>query len=183
MCELPLEEFRTRQVGKCCGSQDLYYDSNTVDPMRIEHLFSKLESKTSLVFSKIRDTVSKNLEHIDILEKDVQTLFSFMSISTIRSQQYINSIQGVRRENDFLWKEMEDEYAKGGRRGDTREVWLAQLLYHLEHSHENLLADVAKSKENVIARTYKHFVKTFALQIWKAADGYEFFLNDRLVDF
>jgi len=148
--------------------------------MRIEHLFSKLESKTSLVFSKIRDAVSKNLEHIDILEKDVQTLFSFMSISPRRSQQYINSIQDVRRENDFLWKDMEDEYAKGGRQGDTREVWLAQLLYHLEHSHEDLLADAA---ENVTARTYKHFVETFALQIWKAADGYELFLNDSLVDF
>ncbi|KAH3906317.1 hypothetical protein HBI56_194990 [Parastagonospora nodorum] len=183
VCELPSEQFRARQVGKCCGSQDLYYDSNTIDPMRIEHLFSKLESRTSMVFSKIRDAVLKNLEHIDILEKDVQTLFSFMSISPIRSQQYIDSIKDVRRENDFLWKELEDEYPKGGRRGDTREVWLAQLLYHLEHSHEEMLADAAKSKENVTAGTYKRFVETFALQIWKAADGYEFFLNDRLVDF
>ncbi|KAH4087219.1 hypothetical protein HBH69_185350 [Parastagonospora nodorum] len=183
VCELPSEQFRARQVGKCCGSQDLYYDSNTIDPMRIEHLFSKLESRTSMVFSKIRDAVLKNLEHIDILEKDVQTLFSFMSISPIRSQQYIDSIKDMRRENDFLWKELEDEYAKGGRRGDTREVWLAQLLYHLEHSHEEMLADAAKSKENVTAGTYKRFVETFALQIWKAADGYEFFLNDRLVDF
>jgi hypothetical protein len=42
---------------------------------------------------------------------------------------------------------------------------------------------LAGAAENVTARTYKHFVETFALQIWKAADGYEFFLNDRLVDF
>jgi hypothetical protein len=60
------------------------------------------------------------------------------------------------------------------------------LLYLLETSHEDLLADTEKKDDNVniaAADTYKHFTESYALHIWKAADGYEFFLNDRLVDF
>ena len=57
------------------------------------------------------------------------------------------------------------------------------MLYLLETSHEDLLADAEKTDSNAAADTYKHFIESYALQIWKAADGYEFFLNDRLVDF
>ncbi|KAK4126409.1 hypothetical protein N657DRAFT_307147 [Parathielavia appendiculata] len=32
------------------------------------------------------------------------------------------------------------------------------------------------------AGTYKHFTERYALQIWRAADGHEFILNERLVD-
>lgn len=49
--------------------------------------------------------------------------------------------------------------------------------------HGDLLADARKTNDIGAADTYKHFIESYALQIWKAADGYEFFLNKRLVDF
>lgn len=46
-----------------------------------------------------------------------------------------------------------------------------------------MLSDAEMADETCSEDTYKHFTESYALQIWKAADGYEFFLNDRLVDF
>jgi hypothetical protein len=151
--------------------------------MIIEKLFSKLEANTARIFSEIRGAVEEGCKHIDIPEKAIQTLFSFMNVSPKRSQQYRDQIQNVHRENDFMFQDLEESYKKKGLANDPHQVWLAQLLYLLEHSHEELLADATKDKSNIAAYTYKHFIDTFALQIWKAADGYEFFINDRLVDF
>ncbi|KAF2023833.1 hypothetical protein EK21DRAFT_94566 [Setomelanomma holmii] len=72
---------------------------------------------------------------------------------------------------------------KNGASDDPGQIWLAQLLYLLERSHEDLLKDAKDADGNMSAHTHKRFVDTFALQIWKAANGYEYFLNDRLVDF
>ncbi|KAG2005319.1 hypothetical protein GB937_008862 [Aspergillus fischeri] len=124
--------------------------------MRIEHLFRKLESKTSVIFNKITDAVSNGVGHIDILEKDFHILFQFMNLSFRR---------------------------KSGRSGEPEQFWLELLLYLLETSHENILEDAKNPDENAAAYTYKHSVENYTLQIWKAANGYEFFLNDRLVDF
>lgn len=71
---------------------------------------------------------------------------------------------------------------KRGGSGEPGQFWLEDLLYLLETSHEDLLLDAEKS-DHASADTYRHFTQNYALQIWKAADGYEFFLNDRLVDF
>jgi hypothetical protein len=151
--------------------------------MQIELLFSKLEAKTASIFSKIRNAVAADCKHVDIVEKDIQTLFTFMNVSPRRSQQYKDQFQSVRRENDFMFQDLEGRYKKEGLASDPHQVWLAQLLYLLKHSHEELLVDAAKDGGNIVACTYKHFIDTYALQMWKAADGYEFFVNDRLVDF
>lgn len=72
---------------------------------------------------------------------------------------------------------------KRGRSGDPGRFWLEDLIYLLETGHEELLADAEATGGTSSAFTYKHFVDSYALQIWKAADGYEFFLNEHLVDF
>jgi len=83
---LPSGRFYLGEVGKTCGTQNLYYDANDTDPMRIEHLFSKLESKTSSTFTKISTAVTDSLDYIDILEKDIHILFKFMNLSLRRSE-------------------------------------------------------------------------------------------------
>jgi hypothetical protein len=74
--------------------------------MQIELLFSKLEAKTASIFSKIRDAVAADCKHVDIVEKDIQTLFTFMNVSPRRSQQYKDQFQSVRRENDFMFQDL-----------------------------------------------------------------------------
>jgi hypothetical protein len=180
--DLPSGQFYVGEVKKTCGTQNLYYDANDTDPMRIEHLFSKLESKTSIIFTKISTAISNGLDHIDILEKDIHILFKFMNLSLRRSEQYRNEVKSPYRENDFMFQRLFEASKKNGRPGDPDQFWLDQLLYLLETSHENLLTD-AETGGNAAAGTYRHFIKSYTLQIWKAADGYEFFLNDRLVDF
>ena len=49
--------------------------------MRIKYLFSKLESKTSLIFIKIIAIVTEGLNYIDILKKDIYILFKFINFS------------------------------------------------------------------------------------------------------
>jgi hypothetical protein len=71
--------------------------------MRIEHLFSKLESKTSLTFTKISTAVTQGLHHIDILKKNIHILFKFMSLSLRRSQKYRDEIKNPYRKNDFMF--------------------------------------------------------------------------------
>ncbi|KAF5541981.1 hypothetical protein FMEXI_7680 [Fusarium mexicanum] len=136
--------------------------------MRIEQLFSKLESRTSLIFAKIITAITNGLDHIDILEKDIHTLFKFMNLSMRRSKQYKDELNNSRQR---------------GRSGDPDQFWLKHLLYLLETDHEDILNDAAKSDNIGPEDTYKHFVENYALQIWRTADGYEFFLNERLVDF
>ncbi|KFY07183.1 hypothetical protein V492_07379 [Pseudogymnoascus sp. VKM F-4246] len=151
--------------------------------MRIEDLFSKLESKTGRIFAKIRTAITDGSDHIDILEKDIHILFKFMNLSMRRSKQYRDDIKNPYRENDFMFQRLFEASRKSGQSSDPGQFWLDHLLYLLETSHEDLLADAGKANKNPSADTYKHFTERFALQIWKAADGCEFFLNDRLVDF
>ncbi|WEW61563.1 hypothetical protein PRK78_007054 [Emydomyces testavorans] len=106
-----------------------------------------------------------------------------MNLSLRRSEQYRNEIKNPYRENDFMVQRQLEASRKSGRSGDPGQFWLEQLLYLLETSHDDLLADAEKTGANAVAGTYKHVIERYTLQIWKAADGYEFFLNERLVDF
>jgi hypothetical protein len=84
-------------------------------------------------------------------------------------------MQNPRRENDFLFQSLFKAARKRGRSDDPKQVWLEQLLYLLETRHEEILRDAEKADENATADAYKHFIEHYALQIWNAADGYEFF--------
>jgi hypothetical protein len=179
---LPSGQFHIGEVKKTCGTQNLYYDANDTHPMRIEYLFSKLESKTSVIFNKISTAISDGQHHIDILEKDIHILFKFMNISLRRTEQYRNEVKNPYRENDFMFQRLFEASKKNGQSGDPDQFWLGQLLYLLETSHEDLLTDT-ETGGNAEAATYKQFVNCYTLRIWKASDGYEFFLNERLVDF
>ncbi|RKK92001.1 hypothetical protein BFJ71_g10476 [Fusarium oxysporum] len=181
--DLPSRQFRLGEVGKTCGAQNLYYNVDDNDPMRIEHLFSKLESKTSSIFAKIRTAVTEGLEHIDILEKDIHILFKFINLSLSRSKQYRDELNNPYRENDFMFQHLFETSRKSGRSGEPGQFWLEHLLYLLKTDHEGLLTDAARTDNMGPEDTYKHLIESYALQIWKAADGYEFFLNERLVDF
>lgn len=80
--DVPAIEFRLGEVSKTCGVENLYYDqSGGGNPMRVEQLFSTLEGRVSLIFRKIVNAVADDCDHLDILEKDVHTLFKFMPIS------------------------------------------------------------------------------------------------------
>lgn len=152
--------------------------------MRIEDLFQKLESKTAQILDKIRAAVADGTDHVDILEKDIHILFKFTNLSAKRSEWYRDEIKNARRENDFMFQQLFESARESGGSGEPEQFWLEQLLYILETSHEDILADAAgNSSENAAARTYSSFVKNYALQIWKAAEGYEFFLNEALIDF
>lgn len=165
---------------------NLYYMENDPEHMRIEDLFSGIESQTSQIFSKIRNAAKEKLDHVNILEKDIHNLFKFMILSLRRSKQYRDEMQNPYRENDFMFQRLFKASRKEGRSSDPGEVWLEQILYLLKATHEELLADAehpGDSTSKASARTYKHFVENYALQIWHAADGYEFFLNESLCDF
>ncbi|GFF80016.1 hypothetical protein IFM60648_09983 [Aspergillus lentulus] len=177
------EQFWLKEVARTCGTQNLYYNAKDTNPMRIEHLFSKLESKTSEIFKKVTDAVSNGVDHIDILEKDVHILFQFMNLSLRRSEWYRDEVKNLYRENDFFFQRQFEASRKSGRSDEPEQFWLEQLLYLLETSHEGILEDARSADKNAAASTYIHFVENYTLQIWKAADGYEYFLNDRLVDF
>ncbi|KAK7739268.1 hypothetical protein SLS62_011258 [Diatrype stigma] len=169
--------------GKTCGRQNLYDDTGRVNPREIEHSFSKLESKFSVIARRIVAAVTEGLDHIDILEKDVHVLYKFMSLSPRRSEQCKDDIENPYRENDFMFQWLFEASKKSGRSGDPGQFWLGDLLYLLETSHEDILADAEKTTGTSSAGTYKYFIENYALQVWKAADGYEFFLNENLVDF
>jgi hypothetical protein len=181
--DLRSEQFYLGEVGKTGGTQNLYYNAKDTDPMRIEHLFSKLECKTSSIFRKINIAITEGHDHIDILEKDIHVLFKFMNLSLRRSQQYRDEVKNPHRENDFIFQQLFDASEKSGRSSDPGQFWLDHLLYLLETSHEDTLADAVKTVGNSAAISYKYFIESYALQIWRAADGHEFFLNDGLVDF
>lgn len=151
--------------------------------MRIEHLFSKLESRTSSIFAKIRTAVSEGQDYVDILEKDIHTLFKFMNVSIRRSKKYRDDFSDPYRENDFIVQHILEAVKRRGQSGEPGQFWLEDLLYLLKTDHDEILADASKKKETGAADTYKHFSERYALQIWNAAPGYEFFLNERLVDF
>ena len=86
--------------------------------MIIEHLFSKLESRTSTIFQKITSAVAEDLDHVDILEKDIRTLFKFMSLSAKRTEQYRSEVKNPYRENDFMFQELFEESRKRAGTGD-----------------------------------------------------------------
>lgn len=151
--------------------------------MRIEHLFSEMESKTATVLARIRNAATQGLQQIDILERDVHTLFKFMLVSPRRSECHKAEVENPRRKNDFLFRQSEDNARKSGKSNDPGKVWLRHILYILETSHYDLLAAAEGDQGHPIAQTYKHFAENYALQIWKAAPSYDFFLNERLIDF
>lgn len=151
--------------------------------MHVERLFSKLEHQTSEILANIRTAVEKSQLHIDIVERDIHTLFKFMDISQKRSVQCRDEMENPYRENDFLFQRMFGSSRNRGGASNPRQFWLEVLVYLLERSHETILADAEETSENIVADTYKYIVDHYTLQIWKAADGYEFFLNERLVDF
>lgn len=167
---------------------NLYYMENDPEHMRIEELFSGIEGQTSQIFIKIRNAAKEKLDHVNILEKDIHILFKFMILSFRRSKQYRDEMQNPYRENDFMFQRLFEASRKEGRSSDPGGVWLEQIFYLLKASHDDLLADTdaehpGDSTSKPSARTYKHFVENYALQIWHAADGYEFFLNESLCDF
>lgn len=165
---------------------NLYYMENDPNHMRIEDLFSGIEGQTSQIFIKIKNAAKEKLDHVNILEKDIHILFKFMILSFRRSKQYRDVMQNPYRENDFMLQRLFEASRKEGRSSDLGEVWLEQILYLLKASHEDLLTDAEHPSDSIFkasARTYKHFVENYALQIWHAADGYEFFLNESLCGF
>ncbi|KAL6820794.1 hypothetical protein V8C40DRAFT_62159 [Trichoderma camerunense] len=178
--ELPRGGFKLANVSKTCGEYNLYDLPSSANPRNIEELFSDLESKSSQIFGKIRDAVAKSLDHIDILEKDIHILFKFMDLSRKRSKYFRDDIADPYRKNDFMFQEMFEQARNQGQSDDPSQFWLEGLLYLLQTSHEDLLANANK---NAWARTYSHCIERYSLQIWKAADGHEFFLNENLVDF
>ncbi|KAJ6028829.1 hypothetical protein N7540_004405 [Penicillium herquei] len=184
--DLQTGQFITEEVKRSCGMYNLYYMENDPKHMRIENLFSGIEAQTSQIFQKIRNAAKEKLDHVNVLEKDIHILFKFMILSFRRSKQYRDMMQNPYRENDFLFQRLFEASRKEGRSGDPGEVWLEQILYLLEASHEDLLADADHPGDSISkasAQTYKRFIEIYALQIWHAADGYEFFLNKSLYDF
>ncbi|CEJ60151.1 hypothetical protein PMG11_08736 [Penicillium brasilianum] len=184
--DLQTGQFITEEVRRSCGMYNLYYMENDPEHMRIEGLFSGIEGRTSQIFTKIRNAAKEKLDHVNILEKHIHVLFKFMILSFRRSKQFRDEMQNPYRENDFMFQRLCEASRKEGRSSDPGEVWLEQILYLLQASHEDLLADAehpGDSTSKASARTYKHFVENYALQIWHAADGYEFFLNESLCDF
>lgn len=133
--------------------------------MRIEHLFSKLESRTSAIFRRISTAVAEGRGHIDILEKDVHLLFKFMYLCLKRSEQSTDEFENPYRENDFVFQQMFQDSKRGGRSGNPTQVWLESLLYLLEASHEHLVADAEKADGTSSAGMYKHFTEYYALQV------------------
>lgn len=87
---------------------------NDTNLMRIEHLFSKLESKTSLTFTKISTTITDSLDHIDILKKDIHILFKFINLSLKRSKQYRDEVKSPYHENDFMFQQLFKALRKSG---------------------------------------------------------------------
>jgi hypothetical protein len=184
--DLKTGQFITEEVKRSCGMYNLYYMEDDPEHMRIEVLFSGIECQTSRIFTKIRDAAKAKLDHVNIFEKEVHILFKFMILSLRRSKQYRDEMQNPYRENDFMFQRLFEASRKDGRSSDPGEVWLEQLLYLLKANHEDLLADAehpGDGTSKASARTYKHFIENYALQIWHAADGYEFFLNESLCDF
>lgn len=184
--DLQTGQFITEEVKRSCGMYNLYYMENDPKHMRIEGLFSAIEQQTSQIFFKIRNAATEKLDHINILEKDIHILFKFMILSFRRSKQYRDIMQDPYRENDFMFQRHFKASRKEGRSSDLGEVWLEQILYILKASHKDLLADAEHPSDSISkasARTYKHFIDNYALQIWHAADGYEFFLNESLCGF
>ncbi|KAJ5367175.1 hypothetical protein N7541_001116 [Penicillium brevicompactum] len=184
--DLETGQFITEEVKRSCGMYNLYYMENDPKHMRIEDLFNNIETQTSQIFIKIRNAAKEKLDHVNILEKDIHILFKFMILSFRRSKQYRDVMQDPYRENDFMFQRLFEASRKEGQSSDPGEVWLEQILYLLKASHEDLLADAEHPSDSISkpsARTYKHFVENYALQIWHAADGYEFFLNESLCDY
>jgi hypothetical protein len=67
-----------------------------------------------------------------------------MNLSLRRSQQYRDEIKNPRRENDFLFQQLFDASQKSGWSSDPGQFWLDHLLYLLETSHEDILAEALR---------------------------------------
>lgn len=123
---------------------DLYYMENDPEYMKIEDLFSGIESQTSQIFIMIRNAAKEKLDHVNILEKNIHILFKFMVLSLRRSKQYRGEMQNPYRENDFIFQRLFEASRKEGRSSDLGEVWLKQILYLLKATHEDLLVDIER---------------------------------------
>ncbi|KAI1808065.1 hypothetical protein F4811DRAFT_549158 [Daldinia bambusicola] len=179
----PDHQFQVEDVSKTCGKIDLYMNSHETDPMRVEKLFSDLESRASSILAKIREAVSQNLDTIEIFQSHVTILFKFMYISIVRVLNLADQFKNPLRENDFAFQHEFETAEKDGLSTDPHQVWLRKLVYILERSHEELLNDSKEDDPRKEAQSYAFFFEKFALQIWRAAHGHEFFLNERFVDF
>lgn len=82
-----------------------------------------------MILAKIVTAVEKGQDHVNILEKDIRTLFKFFSISSTRSMQYRDKIVDPRRENDFMFQQMFAAASADGKSSDPAEFWLDRLLY------------------------------------------------------
>jgi hypothetical protein len=176
-------QFRLSEVSKTGGVVNLYHDIHDNDPMRAEKLFSKLECRAATILRKIKDAVLESQDHVDIFEKDVHVLFKFMYLSLLRSDWLRNEYRSPYRENNFLFQRRFDAAQSQGLLKDPEKIWLHELRFMLETPHEEILEKANTRDENQTAKSYKHLVDNFGLQIWKAADGLEFLLNDRFIDF
>lgn len=104
MFDLQSGQFITEEVKRSCGMYNLYYREDDTNHMRIESLFGGIETKTSQIFAKIRSASKEQLDHVNILEKDIHVLFKFMMLSHRRSKQHRDEIQNPCRENDFMFQ-------------------------------------------------------------------------------
>jgi hypothetical protein len=177
------EQFRLGEVSTTGGVVDLYYDVHDDDPMRVEKLFSKLEHKTALIVQKISEAVSKSHDQMDIFEKEVHVLFKFMYLSLLRSNWQRNEYRNPFRDNNFVFQRQFDAAQNQGLLNCPEQIWLNELRFMLETPHEELLEKANSSHENLAAESYKYLVENYSLQIWRAADGFEFLLSDRFIDF
>ncbi|KAI1466075.1 uncharacterized protein F4812DRAFT_95991 [Daldinia caldariorum] len=176
-------QFQIEDVSKTCGKIDLYMNCHEPDPMRVEKLFGDLESRASSVLAKIREAVSQNLDTIEIFQNHVNILFKFMYVSIVRVLSLADQFGNPLRDNDFAFQREFETAEKDGLSTDPHQVWLRKLVYILERSHEELLSDSKEDDPRKEAQSYAFFFEKFALQIWRAATGHEFFLNERFVDF
>lgn len=127
--------------------------------------------------------MSNGNDYIEILEKHLHILFKFMVLCPRRSESYKSNVKNLQRENDFMFQRKFVEAKKQGRTWDPEQWWLEHLTYLLESTHEKLVSDASNNTKGTSAATYKCFVENYSLQIWKAAPGHEFLVNEKLIDF
>jgi hypothetical protein len=186
MYDLENRQFHHRDARRACGTRDLYKGTQRDDPMLVEKLFSALESRAKLVLDKIiRAAAQDKTGSVDLFEREVHVLYKFFFLCDIRSKWLRDEFLNPNRENNFVFQ----RYLRNKTRGasdnlDRPElIWLGRLRYILETEHADLLK--AAEQENALpdVQTYQHYATRHQLQIWKAAEGEEFLLNDRFLDF
>ena len=173
-------------VKRACGEFNLYKSVETEDPMKVEKLFSALESRAGRIIKRIRDSCAANRDCIHLHPHDYAELYKFMLLSDHRSKWLKNEFMDHRRENNHVFRRYfeKTEGDKEERSPSVPElIWLGRLRYMLETSHDDLLA--AASLENAMpdVQTYKYYFEEYELHIWKAEESRYFLLNDKFVEF